>query len=263
MPPRFFETHCHLNHHRFSSDMDETLARARSAGVGELVLIGYDLESSRKAVEMARPEEGLFATAGIHPHDAASWSAAAERELRSLLGAPGIVAVGEIGLDFYRDLSPREAQYTAFRAQLDLARELGLPVVVHTRESVTPSIDVMEPYAREGLAGIMHCWSGTVEEARRARGLGLLLGIGGVVTYPKAGELPEAVAECPLEGIVLETDCPYLPPVPFRGKRNEPAYLPVIAARVAELKHVSVEDVALRTREAALGLFGLAGIGKS
>jgi TatD DNase family protein len=257
MPPRFFETHCHLNHHQFASDLEETLSRARAAGVGELVLIGYDLESSRKAVEMARPEEGVFATAGIHPHDAASWSAAVEQELRSLLAAPGIVAVGEIGLDFYRDLSPREAQYTAFRAQLDLARELDLPVVVHTRESVTPSLDVLEPYERGGLGGIMHCWSGTAEEARRARGLGLLLGIGGVVTYPKAGELPEAVVECPLGGLVLETDCPYLPPVPHRGKRNEPAYLPLIAARVAALKGVSVGEVALSTREAALGVFGL------
>jgi TatD DNase family protein len=251
----FFETHCHLNHDRFAADYEETVARARAAGVTRFVLIGYDLPSSRRAVELARPDEGLYATVGIHPHDAETWSAGAEREVRALLAAPGVVAVGEIGLDFYRNLSPREAQYAAFRAQLDLAAELELPFVVHTRESVTPSLDVIEPYARAGLQGVMHCWSGTVEEARRARGLGLLLGIGGVLTYKNAGELPEAAAESPLESLVLETDCPYLPPVPHRGQRNEPAYLPLVASRLAELKGVSPEEVAERTSAAAARLF--------
>jgi len=255
--PLYFETHCHLNHERFADDLPAVLERARAAGVSHLTLIGYDLPSSRRAAEMARPEEGLLATVGIHPHDAENWDGEAERELRRLAEAPGVVAIGEIGLDFYRDLSPREAQYTALRAQLELAAELGLPIVVHTRESVTPSLDVIEPYARQGLRGIMHCWSGSVEEARRARGLGLLLGIGGVVTYKKAMELPEVVAATELEGLVLETDCPYLPPTPHRGQRNEPAYLPLIAARVAELQGVSLPEVAARTQETAARLFGV------
>jgi TatD DNase family protein len=255
----FFETHCHLNHDRFAADYEPTLARARAAGVTRFVLIGYDLPSSRRAVELARPDEGIYATAGIHPHDAETWSAAAERELRSLLRAPGVVAVGEIGLDFYRNLSPREAQYAAFRAQLDLAAEQGLPIVVHTRESVSPSLDVIEPYAHRGLRGVMHCWSGTVDEARRARGLGLLLGIGGVLTYKNAGELPDVVRESPLESLVLETDCPYLPPVPHRGQRNEPAYLPLVAERLAELKGVLPEAVASGTSAAAAALFRVRG----
>jgi TatD DNase family protein len=255
----YFETHCHLNHQRFTEDYEETLARARSAGVTRFVLIGYDLPSSRRAVELARPAEGIYAAAGIHPHDAEEWSAEAARELRSLLAAPGIAAVGEIGLDFYRNLSPTEAQYAALRGQLELAAELSLPVVVHTRESVTPSLDVIEPYAREGLRGVMHCWSGTVDEARRARGLGLLLGVGGVLTYKNAGDLPDVVAESPLESLVLETDCPYLPPVPHRGQRNEPAHLPLIAARLAQIKNVPAEAVAAASFEAAASLFRVPG----
>lgn len=255
--PRYFETHCHLNHKQFAGDYDAALARARGVGVSELLLIGCDLASSRWAVELARPEEGVYAAAGIHPHDAAEWTAGAEPEIRELLAKPGILALGEIGLDFYRNLSPREEQYGAFRAQLELALELDLPVVVHTRESVTPSLDVIEPYARRGLCGIMHCWSGTVEEARRARDLGLLLGVGGVVTYNKPGALPEVVAESPLESLVLETDSPYLPPVPHRGKRNEPSHLPLIAEKVAAIKGIDTESAAAAARENALRLFRL------
>jgi len=257
MDARIFETHCHLNNAQFDGDLDATLQRAREAGVRELLLIGYDLESSRGVVALADPARGLYAAAGIHPHDAVSWSTDTEAELRRLLAAPGVIALGEIGLDFFRDLSPREAQYPAFHAQLELALELDLPVVVHTRESSSSSLDVLEPYARRGLRGIMHCWSGTVEEARRARELGLLLGVSGVVTYKKPGALPEVIAETPLEGLVLETDSPYLPPVPYRGKRNEPGYLPLIASRVAEIKGLAVDEICHATRQNALRLFRL------
>jgi TatD DNase family protein len=252
-----FETHCHLNHPQFEADGDAVLTRAREAGVERLVVIGYDLPSSRRAAEMARPEEGLFSTAGVHPHDADTWSAAAESELRELLARPGVVALGEIGLDFYRDLSPRDRQYDAFRAQLDLAAELGLPIVVHTRDSVTEALAVLEPYARAGLRAVMHCWSGTVEEARRARALGFLLGIGGVLTWGKKAEsLVDVVCDSPLESLVLETDCPYLTPAPHRGKRNEPAFLSLVAAKLAEVKSLAPDEVARRTRENAARLFG-------
>jgi TatD DNase family protein len=257
MPSPIFETHCHLNSHQFASDLDETLQRARAAGVMEMLIIGYDLESSRSAVKLANPEAGLFAAAGIHPHDAANWSAQTESELRRLLRQPGVVALGEIGLDYYRDLSPRDLQATCFRAQLALAGELRLPIVVHTRESMTPSLDVLDPFARGGVLGIMHCWHGSVEEARRARDLGLLLGVGGVVTYKKPGALPEVIADTPLESLVLETDSPYLPPVPHRGQRNEPGYLPLISRRVAEIKQVTPDDINQATRANARRLFGV------
>lgn len=255
--PIFFETHCHLYHRQFADDYEATLARARAAGISRFVLIGADLESSRQAVELARPDEGLFCSAGVHPHGAEAWDAAAEAELRRLLSAPGVVALGEIGLDFYRDLSPRDAQYATFRAQLDLAAELKLPIVVHTRESVTASLDVLERYARAGLRGVLHCWSGTAEEAARARELGFHLGIGGVLTYKKCGELPQVVLESPLEQLVLETDSPYLPPTPHRGQRNEPSYIPLVAARLAAIRGIPVEEVAARTTAAATELFQL------
>lgn len=253
----YFDTHCHLNHESFAADFDAALARARAARLTELLLIGWDLPSSRRAVELARPEVGLFAAAGIHPHDAESWDAAAEAELRRLLRAPGVVALGEIGLDFYRNLSPRAEQEAAFRAQLELAAELELPVVVHTRESVTPSLDLLEPFAAAGLRGVMHCWSGTLEEARRALSLGLTLGVGGVLTYKNPGALAEVVTESPLSALVLETDSPYLPPVPHRGRRNEPSYLPLVAERVAALRGISPREAGEATRAAGRALFRL------
>ncbi len=257
MVTQLVDTHCHLNHTLFAGEVDETLERARAAGVGECILIGFDLPSSRLAAEMADPAAGLFATVGIHPHDALTWSAEAERELRQLAERPGVVAIGEIGLDFYRDLSPQEAQYAAFRAQLELAMDLGLPFVTHTRESVAEALDVLEPYCRAGARGVMHCWSGAVDEARRAWSLGLYLGIGGVVTYKKPGDLPLVVQAATESALLLETDAPYLPPMPHRGKRNEPGYVALIAQKVAELRGVSPNEVAASTTANARRLFNL------
>lgn len=250
-----FETHCHLNHRQFAEDLPDVLHRARAAGVREMVVIGADLASSRSAVRLAGEHEHLFATVGIHPHDAATWNAAAEREVRSLAAAPRVAAIGEIGLDFYRDLSPRDAQYAAFRAQLELAVELGLPVVIHTRDSMEEALEVLEPYARGGLKTLLHCWSGSLEQARRVLDFGGVLGIGGVVTYKNAGSLPEVVAAVPLEALVLETDCPYLTPMPFRGKRNEPAYLPLVAQRIAHIRGTDPAAIVSVTRATALSFF--------
>lgn len=255
--PLIFETHSHLYHRQFAGDLDAVIQRARAAGVREIMVIGADLESSRSAVAMAESHDGFFATVGIHPHDAATWDAAAETELRRLAKSPKVRSIGEIGLDFYRDLSPRDRQYEAFHAQLDLARELQLPVVIHTRDSMEAALDVLEPVGQAGLPILLHCWSGTVEEARRARSFGSLLGIGGVLTYKNPGELPEVVQDSPLESLVLETDCPYLTPMPHRGKCNEPGYLPLVAARIAELQSVDTAEVCATTREAGLRFFGV------
>lgn len=252
---QIFETHCHLNNARFDDDREAVIARAREAGVTELIEIGYDLESSREAVALAKPEAGIYAAVGIHPHDAATWDAEAEEEIRRLAALPGVVAIGEIGLDFYRDLSPRDAQYTAFAAQLDLASELGLPVIIHTRESMSEALEVLTPYGNAGLPGVLHCWSGTVQQAHNAVSLDFYLGIGGVLTYKNAGDLIDVVRAIPLERMLLETDCPYLPPTPHRGKRNEPAYLPLIAEKIADLKETPVAAVVQTTRDNAFRLF--------
>lgn len=255
--PAFVETHCHLNHPQFAKDLDATLDRARGAGIGALVVIGCDIPSSQAALALAHAHPNVYATVGFHPHEAMQWNAEGERALRKLATESKVVALGEMGLDFYRDLSPRDAQYVAFRAQLDLAAELGLPIVVHTRESVTPSLDLLEPYARAGLRGVMHCWSGTLQEAERALELGFTLGVGGVLTYKKAGELPDAVRIAPMDRLVLETDCPYLTPMPHRSKRNEPSYIPLVAAHMAMLRGTGTREIAEGTTAAARDLFRL------
>jgi TatD DNase family protein len=196
----------------------------------------------------------VYAAVGIHPHDAAAADDAALARIAALARAPRVVAVGEIGLDYYRDLSPRPAQGRALRVQLALAREIGKPVLLHCREA---HADLLAAMASEGVpdvGGIMHCFSGDVALARRCLDLGLLISIAGPVTYPNARRLAEVVRSLGLDRLVLETDCPYLPPQPWRGKRNEPAYLPTTAARVAELTGVAPAIVAERTTANACAL---------
>ena len=249
------DTHCHLNHPDFAADLPAVLARARAAGVGAAIVIGYDLASSAAAVALAEREADLFATVGLHPHEAGSWSDAIATSLRRWASHPRVVAIGECGLDFYRDHAPRPAQEHAFREQLALALEVDLPVVIHTRESVAAALAAVAPFARRGLRGVFHCWSGNEEEAAHAVALGFFLGIGGVVTFKNAASLHAMAAAAPLERIVLETDAPYLAPVPHRGRRNEPGYLAAVAERVAVLRGVDVDHLAAATTANARSLF--------
>lgn len=243
-----FDTHAHLHDGEFEADRTEVLARARTAGVGP------DREASAAAVALAAAQPDVYAAVGIHPHDAAAADDAALARIAALARAPKVVAVGEIGLDYYRDLSPRSAQARVLRAQLVLARELGKPVLLHCREA---HADLLAAVAAEGAAeigGIMHCFSGDVAVARQCLDLGLHISVAGPVTYPNARRLAEVVRSLGLDRLVLETDCPYLPPQPWRGKRNEPAYLPVTAARVAELIGAPPAIVAQRTTANACAL---------
>ncbi|MBI3909701.1 MAG: TatD family hydrolase [Armatimonadetes bacterium] len=249
------DTHCHLNHPDFAQDAPAVLARARQAGVQALVVIGYDLPSSEAALRLAESEPDVFAAVGLHPHEAEAWSAARAAQLGEMAARPRVVAIGECGLDFYRELAPRAAQYAAFHAQLQLAGEMGLPVVIHTRNSVAEALDITAPYAARGVHGVFHCWSGGAEEARRAVDLGFCLGIGGVVTFKNARDLHAIAAQAPGDRLVLETDAPYLAPTPHRGRRNEPAYLTLVAARVAELRGTPVATLAAATTANAGRLF--------
>ncbi len=242
------DTHCHFNDARFAEDMLECIARARDAGVSQMIVVGADREGSEQAVAIAEEVgDGVFATIGVHPHDANHWDAATEARFRTLADHPKVVAIGEIGLDYHYDFSLREAQFEAFRAQMRLARAAGLPVVIHCREAYADTLQVLGEEGADQTGGVMHCWAGTVEEAQQTAAMGLALGFGGTLTFKNADEVRLAAQTMPLESLLIETDAPYLAPMPHRGKRNEPAYVRLIAERLAELRGMTLEEIARLT----------------
>jgi len=255
--PELFDTHAHLHFPEFAGDLDAVLARARAAGVRRMVTIGTDVATSRAAAALAAREPDVWAAVGIHPHEAADADEAALTEIERLASAPRVVAIGETGLDFFRDRSPREAQTRAFTAQVALARRLGKPVLVHCRDAHAETLALLAADGPLERGGIMHCFSGDVALARLCIELGLLVSLAGPVTYPKPGALPDVARAIPADRLVVETDCPFLPPQPYRGKRNEPAYLAITAARVAELRGEPLADLAGRMSENARALFRL------
>jgi len=259
---RLADTHCHLTLPDFRLDLGEVLGRARGAGVERILVPGIDLATSRSAVALAEAEEGVYAAVGIHPHAARTYTETIERELRELADSDRVLAIGEIGLDYYRDRSPRPAQRDAFRAQLALATELGLPVVVHNRESTADVMaDLVEHAGRQrpelaGRVGVLHAFSAGLDVGREAAQAGFFLGIAGPLTYPRAEERREITAALPMGRLVLETDAPFLSPHPHRGSRNEPAHTLQVAERLAALFDVSLEAVARATSTNAARLFG-------
>jgi TatD DNase family protein len=255
--PNLFDTHAHLHFPEFAGDLDAVLERARQAGVSRFLTIGTDVATSRAAVALAAREPDVWASVGIHPHDSASADDAALLEIERLASAPRVVAIGETGLDFFRDLAPHDAQERAFRAQLALARRVHKPVVVHCRNAHEETLALLASEGVRETGGIMHCFSGDVGIARRCLDLGLFLSLAGPVTYPKPGALPEVARMVPADRLVVETDCPFLPPQGFRGKRNEPAHLAITAARVAELRGEPLAELAARMSENARALFRL------
>lgn len=251
------DTHAHLDSSRFNKDRAEVIKNARDTGVSYIVNIGADLKSSRYSVKLAREYPFIFATVGIHPHDAIGLDANVLAELEKLAGEEKVVAIGEIGLDYYYDHSPRDIQRAAFIDQLVLAKKLNLPIVVHSREAEEDTMNILKEHYRQGGTGILHCFSGSLKMAREALELGFYLAFGGIVTFKNAGGLLEVLEELPLDRILLETDCPYLSPVPYRGKRNEPAYLPYVAEKIGEIKGVSLEEVAEITTANAIRVYNL------
>jgi len=248
------DTHAHLDFPQFDGDREEVIERALAAGVRRIINVGADLASSRRAVALAEAHPPIYAAVGVHPHDAKTLTDEALAELLGLARHPKVVAIGEIGLDFYRDLSPREAQRQAFERQLALARELGLPVIVHDRNAHAEVMDVLR---RRGLRGVLHCFSGDLEMARQAIEMGFYISVAGPATFKNAKRLPEIVRQLPLERLLIETDCPYLAPHPHRGRRNEPAYVRLVAEAVADIKGLPLEEVARVTTANARALFGL------
>ena len=248
------DTHAHLNDRRFSSDVERVIARAQTAGVVAMVVVAYDLRSSATAIQLAQRFPCLWATVGIHPHHAKEVDGHALAELEHLAQRPRVVAIGECGVDFYRDLSPRPAQHAAFEAQLDLARRMGLPVVVHCREAMLQTTATLAE--RWPLAGgVMHCFDGTATYARRVVDLGMFVSAAGTLTYRRDRVLAEALAAVPLDRIVVETDCPWLAPAGHRRERNEPVYLPLVASALAHARHTTFEAIARQTSRNAAVLF--------
>jgi TatD DNase family protein len=251
------DSHCHLDSQYYGAERPEVLARARAAGVSAFVTIGVGggLTAPREAVELASAEPDVYATVGVHPHDVAAMTEEDWRELETLARRPRVVGVGETGLDYHYDHSPRPLQLDAYRRFIALARSAGLPVVSHVREAHDDAATTL----REAGAGpgIIHCFSGGVAEARTYLELGQLLSFSGVLTFKNAGALREAAAFAPLDRILVETDAPYLAPVPHRGRRNEPAYVRETLTVLAAVRGQSVEELDAATSENARRIFGI------
>ena len=246
------DTHCHLGSSRYRKDRAEVMARARRAGVTRFLEVGYDLATSERGIQLAAGEPDVWAAVGIHPHEVAHAPAGAYERLQELARDPRVVAIGECGLDFYRDLSPRDLQREWFERQIALAKELGKPLVVHVRDAMDEAIDRLEA-ARPPRAGVLHCYSGNAAQAVRATKLGFALGFGGSLTYGDA-ELEEAARVAPEAALLLETDAPYLVPMPKDTKRNEPALIARVRAKLAALRGVSEETIDALTTENATRL---------
>lgn len=231
------DTHCHLYDDKFSGDLEDVIRKSNEAGVMRMIIPASDLKTSLAAADIARRFEGVYAACGVHPHDAADASDGDYGEIERLLGNDRVVACGEIGLDYHYDFSPRGIQKEALARQADLAKRLGMPVILHSREAFRDLADILKS---EGCSfGVVHCFSDTVLEARILLDMGFYIGFTGSVTFKNADDIREAASYVPLDRILFETDSPYLAPVPYRGKRNDPSLIPVIAERLADIKGIS------------------------
>lgn len=248
------DSHAHVDFPQFDKDRDAVIDRARETGLVALVNIGTDLRHSRASVALAEEYDFIYATVGVHPHEAETATAEILDELRALARHPKVVAVGEIGLDFYRDYSPRPAQRRAFREQLALAADLDLPVVIHSRDAHE---DVLRILSEWKGAGVLHTYAAGVRRLGEVIDLGFFVGLSGPVTYSKARELRDVARSAPLDRLLIETDCPYLTPEPHRGSRNEPAYVRFVAEAVARARGDDVEHIAEVTTQNACRLFEL------
>jgi TatD DNase family protein len=264
------DSHCHLNDKKFDKDRDAVIERARDAGLTAMVCVGYDLESSRRAVDIANSNDGVYAAIGVHPHDAKTLKPRDIDALAGLADSAKVVAVGEIGLDYYRDLSPRDVQQAACREQLDLAKSLSVPVVIHSRNADEEMFEIIAEYEQQALPhwpkdrplGIMHCFAGDLTLALRYIEIGFMISIPATITYPNAERLRSVARGIPLRWMAVETDAPYLAPQRIRGKRNEPACAIDAVECVASVRGVRAEEVADGTAMSAAWLFGLGDIGE-
>jgi len=255
------DSHAHVDVSDFDADRDAMLARAQSTGIGMMLAIGNgpEVEKLGAAVPYAEQHDWIFASAGIHPHEARHATDAHYEELDRLARHPRVIAWGEIGLDYHYDHSPRDIQARVFRRQLEQARAAKTPIVIHCREAWPDCLKILdEDWRSSGLGGIFHCYAGTIEEARRGMEMGFLVSFAGNVTYPKAQNLRDVARQIPLDRLLVETDSPFLAPLPHRGKRNEPAYVAEVARTIANVRDLATDEVASAAAENFRRFFGLA-----
>jgi TatD DNase family protein len=246
------DTHCHLDFNLFDKDREAVISRARDAGVVRILNPGVDLETSGRAVELAQDSTEVFAAIGVHPNDALSWNDGSRDALRALVRQPKVVAIGEIGLDYYHDDAPHDLQWRIFQEQLSLAKELGLPVIIHNRQATEDMLDILKSWCSDLLTcgsklvsrpGVLHSFSADVRAAEKALELNFSLGITGPVTFKKAQILHQVVEFAPLASLLIETDAPFLTPHPHRGQRNEPAYVRLVAEKITEIRNLTLEKI--------------------
>ncbi len=236
------DSHCHLDFNTYDGCRETVISDAIESGVSTIVNIGVDLKTSQRSIDLAHTYPSIYATVGVHPHDARTLDEAVLEQFKSYTSDPKVLAIGEIGLDYYRDLSPRPLQKTAFRRQLELAVETKLPVVIHTREAFEDTVAIVREYKSDLVGGVFHCFPGSVDDAFEVIELGFVVSVGGIITFPKA-RMSEIATHIPLEKMIFETDSPYLTPVPHRGKQNYPAYVRFVYEKVAELRGMSLSAV--------------------
>lgn len=250
-----FDTHCHLMDTQFDEDLETVIARAREGGVHRIVIPAIDVATAHRAISIAEKHDGIYAAVGIHPEAAKDQPDAAFAEIESLAIHPKVVAIGEIGLDYYWDAAPRPEQQEVMARQIEIAKRTHLPIIIHNRDATADTVAVLRQTNARTVGGVMHCFTGSLETARECMEMGFYISFGGPVTFKNAKNVQAVAAEIPLEWLLVETDSPYLAPHPHRGKRNEPMHVRLVAEKMALLQSRSVESIVAATTENALRLF--------
>ncbi|MGD6778057.1 MULTISPECIES: TatD family hydrolase [Bacillaceae] len=252
-----FDTHVHLNADQYEEDLQEVLDRAQAEKVTNMVVVGFDRKTITRAMELVEKYDFLYAAVGWHPVDAIDMTEEDLAWIEDLTSHEKVVAIGEMGLDYHWDKSPKEIQKEVFRKQIQLAKKVKLPIVIHNRDATADVVQILKEEDAKEVGGIMHCFTGSLEVAKECMEMNFYISFGGPVTFKNAKKPKEVVKEIPMEKLLIETDCPYLTPHPYRGKRNEPGYVRLVAEQIAELKELTVEEVAEKTTANAKKLFGI------
>lgn len=252
-----FDTHVHLNADQYKEDLEEVINRALKEGISRMVVVGFDRPTIEKAMELVEKYDFIYASVGWHPVDAIDMKDEDLLWIEELASHPKVVAIGEMGLDYHWDKSPKDVQKEVFRRQIQLAKKVKLPIVIHNRDATADIVEILKEEEAREVGGIMHCFSGSPETAKECVEMNFYISLGGPVTFKNAKKPKEVAEAIPLEKLLIETDCPYLAPHPYRGKRNEPSYVKLVAEQIAEIKGISFKEVAEATTANAKKIFGI------